>query len=341
MLTQGNLLANVLQVKAVARPALGDLSGPPLTIMSALPLYHIFALTVCGFFALHAGMRNVLIVNPRDLSSIIEAWRKTPVHILPAVNTLFNGLLNRAEFADLDFSGLRLCFGGGAAVQRPVAERWQAVTGRPLIEGYGLSETSPVVCVNPTDATRYSGDIGFPVPSTDVVMLDHRDRVVDLGEPGELSVRGPQVMKGYWGRPKETAESFSPDGYFRTGDIGVFDETGRIRIVDRKKDMILVSGFNVYPNEIEEVVASHPDVLECAVIGLPHPRSGEMIKVFVVKRNASLTEEALRAWCAERLTGYKRPHAIEFREELPKSNVGKILRRVLRDEAAASTVEAP
>ncbi|GAB2898041.1 AMP-binding protein [Paralcaligenes ginsengisoli] len=338
MLTHRNLVANVLQVRAVARPALGDLSGEPLTILSALPLYHIFALTVCGLFAVHAGMCSVLIVNPRDLSTIVQAWRRDPIHIFPAVNTLFNGLANRTEFAALDFSALRLCFGGGAAVQRAVAEKWQQITGKPLIEGYGLSETSPVVCVNPTDAGEYSGDIGFPLPSTDIVLFDNQEQPVALGEPGEVGIRGPQVMKGYWQRLDETAQSFTKDGFFKSGDIGIMSEQGRIRLVDRKKDMILVSGFNVYPSEIEEVVAAHPGVLECAAIGLPDARTGEMVKLYVVKKDQSLDERQLRDWCAERLAAYKRPHRIEFRTELPKSNVGKILRRALRDEASQGVV---
>lgn len=336
MLTHGNLVANVLQVQAVARPALGNLSDQRLTILSALPLYHIFALTVCGLYAAHAGMRSVLIMNPRDLASIVSAWRRNPIHIFPAVNTLFNALVNRPDFSSLDFSGLLLCFGGGAAVQRAVAQKWQSVTGKPLIEGYGLSETSPVVCVNPTNATQYSGDIGFPVPSTDVVLLDSEERPVPMGERGEVAVRGPQVMKGYWRNERDTAGAFSAEGFFKTGDIGIMDAQGRLRLVDRKKDMILVSGFNVYPTEVEEVIAANPGVLECAVVGLLDPHSGEMVKAYVVKKDPGLTEQQLRDWCALSLTGYKRPHAIEFRADLPKSNVGKILRRVLRDEAGDS-----
>ncbi|HEY9279914.1 MAG TPA: AMP-binding protein [Eoetvoesiella sp.] len=332
MLTHSNLVANVLQVQAVARPVLGDAPGQPLTMLTALPLYHIFALTVCGLFAAHAGMCSVLIADPRNLRSIIKAWRSDPINIFPAVNTLFNGLVHQPDFAKLDFSGLRLCFGGGAAVQRAVAEKWHSVTGLPLIEGYGLSETSPVALVNPTNSTQYSGDIGFPLPSTEVVVLGEADRIVPYGETGELAIRGPQVMKGYWRQPDETASSFTANGFFRTGDIGIMSDQGRVRIVDRKKDMILVSGFNVYPNEVEQVVASHPGVLECAVVGVPSAETGEMVKLYVVKKDSGLTEQSLRDWSAERLTGYKRPHVIEFRNELPKSNTGKILRRVLRDE---------
>lgn len=335
MLTHRNLVANVLQVQAIARPALGDVAGTPLTILSALPLYHIFAMTLCGLFAIHAGMRSVLIVNPRDQASILRAWRRDPVQVFPGVNTLFNSLINLEGFAALDFSGLRLCLGGGAAVLRPVADKWQVVTGVPLIEGYGLSETSPVVCANPTDAKAYSGDIGFPLPATEIMLLDHQDREVPQGEPGELVVRGPQVMSGYWQRPDETQQAFSDLGFFKTGDIAIMSPEGRFRIVDRKKDMILVSGFNVYPNEIEEVVAEHPGVLECAAIGVPDDRTGEAIMIFVVRKDPALDDQALRAWCKVRLTAYKRPRLFEYRTELPKSNVGKILRRTLRDEVAA------
>lgn len=335
MLTHGNLVANVLQVQAVARPVLGENCGAGMVMLAALPLYHVFAFTVCGLFALHAGMCSVLIPDPRKLDTIISAWRRDPISIFPAVNTLFNGLLNHPGFARLDFSSLRLCFGGGAAVQKAVAERWKHVTGLPLIEGYGLSETSPVAIVNPTNATDYSGDIGFPLPSTDVVMLDGNEREVPMGEAGEVAIRGPQVMKGYWKLPDETRASFSPEGYFKTGDIGIMNPEGRVRIIDRKKDMILVSGFNVYPNEIEQVVMQHPGVLECAVVGLPSEESGEMVKLYVVKKDPAVTEADLRAWCAQHLTGYKRPQEIEFRDELPKSNTGKLLRRTLRDEAGA------
>jgi len=333
MLTHGNLVANVLQIQAVARPVLGPECGAGMVMLTALPLYHIFAFTVCGLFAMHAGMCSVLIADPRKLDTILAAWRRDPVSIFPAVNTLFNGLLNKPEFGQLDFSALRLCFGGGAAVQKAVAERWHKATGLPLIEGYGLSEASPVAIVNPTNATEYSGDIGLPLPSTDVVMLDSNEREMPLGEAGEVSIRGPQVMKGYWNMPEETRASFSAEGYFKTGDIGIMSAEGRVRIIDRKKDMILVSGFNVYPNEVEQVVMQHPGVLECVVVGLPSAESGEMVKLFVVKKDPALTEAELREWCARHLTGYKRPHEIEFRGELPKSNTGKLLRRVLRDEA--------
>jgi long-chain acyl-CoA synthetase len=332
MLTHRNLVANVLQVEAVALPVLRD---EAMTIMTALPLYHVFALMVCGLFAIHKGMGSVLIADPRDLRSLVGAWRRDPPHIFPAVNTLFNGLANFPAFATLDFSSLRLCFGGGAAVQEAVAAAWQRITGRIIIEGYGLSETSPLVCVNPTNSESYSGDIGLPVPSTDIVMLDDAGVVQPYGSPGELSVRGPQVMKGYWGYPEETAKVFSAEGFFRTGDIGIMNEHGRVRIVDRKKDMILVSGFNVYPAEVESVVAAHPGVLECAAVGIPDARTGEAVRLYVVRKDPSLTQEQVLSWCAARLAAYKRPHSCEFRSALPKSNVGKILRRALRDEAAA------
>ena len=330
MLSHGNLVSNVLQVQEVARPALGDLSGPPLTIISALPLYHVFAMTVCGLFGLHAGMRNLLIINPRDQPALIQAWRKVPVHVFPGVNTLFNALANNADFAQLDFSGLRLTLGGGMAVQPSVAERWLKLTGRPLIEGYGLSETSPVATVNRTDATEYTGSIGLPLPSTDVAILDDAGAEVPLGERGEVCIRGPQVMLGYWQKPDETRAVMTQDGFFRTGDIGIMDSSGYTRVVDRKKDMISVSGFKVYPNEVEAVLSSHPGVLECAVVGIPDGHSGESVKAFVVRRDASLTEAELLQWSHDKLTGYKRPRHVEFRNELPKTNVGKILRRELR-----------
>lgn len=332
MLSHGNLIANVLQLEAVARPVLKDLQHTQLTILSALPLYHVFAMTVCGLFGMYAGMRNVLIINPRDQPSLIEAWHNTGINIFPGVNTLFNALANNADFAKLDFSGLRLTLGGGMAVQRHVAQRWLEITGRPLIEGYGLSETSPVATVNPTDSTAYSGSIGLPIPSTDVAILDDDGNEVPLGERGEVCIRGPQVMLGYWQKPDETRKTMTDDGFFRSGDIGIMDEQGYTRIVDRKKDMIVVSGFNVYPNEVEAVIASHPGVLECAVVGVPDEHSGEEVKAFVVKKDASLTEAELIDWCKDKLTGYKRPHRVEFRTELPKSNVGKILRRELRPE---------
>ena len=332
MLSHGNLIANVLQIEAIARPALKDLDRTQMTILSALPLYHVFAMTVCGLFGMYAGMRNVLIINPRDQSALIDVWRKTGINIFPGVNTLFNALAGNDAFARLDFSGLRLTLGGGMAVQRHVAERWLQITGRPLIEGYGLSETSPVATVNPTDSTAYSGAIGLPLPSTDVAILDDDGNEVPVGERGEVCIRGPQVMLGYWQKPEETKKTMTDDGFFRTGDIGIMDEKGYTRIVDRKKDMIVVSGFNVYPNEVEAVIAAHPGVVECAVVGVPDKHSGEGVKAFIVKKDPALTEAQVLDWCAGKLTGYKRPRSIEFREELPKSNVGKILRRELRPD---------
>ncbi|HEY0296901.1 MAG TPA: AMP-binding protein [Bordetella sp.] len=331
MLTHGNLVANVLQVAAVARPALGDLGGPPQTILGALPLYHVFAMTVCGLFCMHAGMRNLLIINPRDRTALIHAWRKTPVHLFPGVNTLFNGLLSHTQFASLDFSALRMTFAGGMAVQASVAEHWSRVTGGALIEGYGLSETSPVATVNPTNSTSYSGTAGLPLPSTDVAILDEAGAALPIGEVGEVGIRGPQVMKGYWRQPEETWAVMTPDGFFRTGDIGVLDERGCLSLVDRKKDMITVAGFKVYPNEVEALVATHPGVLECAVVGVPSRHSGESVRLYVVRRDPALTQGQLMAWCRQRLVGYKRPRRVIFRDELPKTNVGKILRRALRE----------
>ncbi|ARP85631.1 AMP-binding protein [Bordetella genomosp. 9] len=338
MLTHRNLAVNILQTEAVAWPALHDVPGQ-LTIISALPLYHVFAMTVCGLYGMHAGMRNLLILNPRDQPALIKAWRAVPVHIFPGVNTLFNALARNPAFASLDFSALRLTFGGGMAVQRAVADRWRAITGRPIIEGYGLSETSPVAAVNPTDTHVFSGTIGLPVPSTDVAILDDEGHAVPEGERGEVCIKGPQVMRGYWQRPDETRQVMTDDGYFRTGDIGTMDRRGYIRIVDRKKDMIVVSGFKVYPNEVEDVIATHPGVQEVAAVGVADERSGESVRVFVVPKDPSLSEADVLAWCRDKLTGYKRPRSVVFRTELPKTNVGKILRRELR-EAAQDTAES-
>jgi long-chain acyl-CoA synthetase len=331
MLTHGNLVANVLQVEAVAKPALQDLLSNPLTMLTALPLYHVFAMTVCGFYAMHAGMKSVLVINPRDRASLIHACRKEPPHILPGINTLFNALANEEKFARLDFSTLRLAFGGGMAIQRAVAERWYRITGRPLIEGYGLSETSPVVAANPTNATAYSGSVGLPLPSTEICILDQDGQRVGVEVEGEIAVRGPQVMRGYWQAPDDTAAVMTEEGFLRTGDIGRMDARGYVYIVDRKKDMILVSGFNVYPNEIESVVCELSGVLECAAVGQPDPHSGEVVKLFVVRRDPLLDEADIHAWCQQQLSRYKCPKVIEFKDELPKSTVGKILRRALRD----------
>jgi long-chain acyl-CoA synthetase len=330
VLTHHNVIANMVQMEAWAEPAVGVVDGQPVMV-AALPLYHIFALTVCAMWGMRSGMLNLLIPNPRDIGGFIKELGKYRFNMLPAVNTLFNGLLNHPDFVHLDFSGLKLSFGGGMAVQQVVAERWFKVTGSPIIEGYGLSETSPVATCNRGDATAFSGTIGLPLPSTDIAILDDDGNEVALGQPGEIAIRGPQVMAGYWNRPDETAKVMTADGYFKSGDIGVMDAGGYVKIVDRKKDMILVSGFNVYPNEIEGVVASHPGVRECACVGVPDDNSGEAVKVFVVRKDPNLTVETLMAYCKQNLTGYKKPKYIEFREELPKTNVGKILRRMLRD----------
>ncbi len=327
MLSHGNIIANLQQAHAWLKPYLAE--GREI-IITALPLYHIFALTANCLTFLKIGATNVLITNPRDIPGFVKELAKYPFTTITGVNTLFNALLNDPGFAKLDFSKLNVSLGGGMAVQRAVAEKWKQVTGNTLIEAYGLTETSPAVTINPLNLAAYNGSIGLPVPSTEVAIRDDEGRDLALGEAGELCVRGPQVMKGYWNRPDETAKVIMADGFLRTGDVAVIDEKGFIRIVDRKKDMILVSGFNVYPNEIEAVVAMHPGVLEVAAVGVPDEKSGEAVKIFVVKRDESLTAEALIAYCRENLTGYKVPRQVEFRSELPKTNVGKILRRALR-----------
>nr|WP_315400042.1 long-chain-fatty-acid--CoA ligase [uncultured Duganella sp.] len=331
VLTHKNIIANMLQTEAWGNPAMGGLSEQ-ITIVAALPLYHIFALTACALWGTRVGALNVLIPNPRDIGGFIKELAKYRFHMLPAVNTLYNALLNHPDFVHLDFSALKMCNGGGMAVQQSVNDRWRKVTGVAIIEGYGLSETSPVATCNRTDITEFTGTIGLPLPSTDIAILDDDGNEVPLGQPGEIGIRGPQVMAGYWQRPDETAKVMTADGYFKSGDIGVMDEHGYVKIVDRKKDMILVSGFNVYPNELEGVISAHPGVLECACIGVPDEHSGEAVKVFVVRKDPGLTAEQLMAYCKEQLTGYKKPKYVEFRQELPKTNVGKILRRVLRDE---------
>ena len=328
-----NILANVLQNDAWLQPAVkGMPADESLMIVCALPLYHIFALTACYLLAVRAGGCNLLIPNPRDMAGFIKELKKVQVSSFPAVNTLYNGLMQHPEFKDVDFSKLRAANGGGMAVQRSVAERWLKATGCPIIEGYGLSETSPVLTCNRGDNNEFTGTIGLPVPSTEISIRDDDGNEVPLGQSGEICARGPQVMAGYWQRPEETAQVMTKDGFFRTGDIGVMDERGMVKIVDRKKDMVLVSGFNVYPNEVEDVLAMHPGVLECAVIGVPDTASGEAVKAYVVRRDPALTEDELKRFAAEQLTGYKRPKIIEFRDELPKTPVGKILRRALRDE---------
>ena len=331
-LTHRNVMANVLQTEAWAQPCMQETAGEQVTIVCALPLYHIFALTACAMWGMRMGALNVLIVNPRDIPAFVKELGKYRFNMLPAVNTLYNALANNPEFARLDFSSLRMCNGGGMAVQKPVADKWRELTGVAIIEGYGLSETSPVATCNRADGKEFTGTIGLPVPSTDIAIIDDDGRNLAAGEIGEIAIRGPQVMSGYWNRPDETAKVMTADGFFRSGDVGIMDAGGFVKIVDRKKDMVLVSGFNVYPNELEGVIAGHPGVLECAVVGVPDEHSGEAVKVFVVKKDPGLTKEQLMEYCREQFTGYKRPKYIEFRDELPKTNVGKILRRALRDE---------
>jgi long-chain acyl-CoA synthetase len=325
-----NIVANLMQCEAWFKPMLSRVGTQQLVIVCALPLYHIFALTICGLMGAHFGAKSLLIPNPRDISGFVRTLSKHRVNMFPAVNTLFNSLCADPGFAKLDFSGLLVSNGGGMAVQKATAERWLRITGCPIVEGYGLSETSPVATSNRLDITGFTGSIGLPVSSTDIVIRDDEGRDLEFGQTGEICIKGPQVMQGYWRQPAETARVMTEDGYFRSGDIGVMDERGYIRIVDRKKDMILVSGFNVYPTEIEQVVSLHPGVLECAAVGIADEKSGETVKLFVVRQDASLSEADLIAYCKENFAAYKRPKFIEFRDELPKSNVGKILRRELR-----------
>lgn len=336
-LTHRNIIANVLQSEAWSQPAM---ERPPvveqISIVCALPLYHIFALTACAMWGTRVGALNILIPNPRDIGGFIKELSKYKINMLPAVNTLYNALLNHPDIGKVDFSALKISNGGGMAVQQAVNDKWKKATGTPIVEGYGLSETSPVATCNRADLTDFSGTIGLPVPSTEIAILDDDGNPVALGEPGEIAIRGPQVMAGYWNRPDETAKVMTPDGFFKSGDVGVMDANGYVKIVDRKKDMILVSGFNVYPNELEGVIALHPGVLECACIGVPDEHSGEAVKVFVVRKDPNLSTEQLMDYCKQQFTGYKKPKYIEFREELPKTNVGKILRRVLRDEKKAA-----
>jgi long-chain acyl-CoA synthetase len=329
MLTHRNMVANLRQIYAWIAPAVrpeGEM------FVAALPLYHVFALQVNGFVPLMIGASNLMIANPRDIPALVKVLRGTPFTVLPGVNTLFNALLNNGEFAKLDFSQMHFAIGGGMAVQRAVADRWQSVTGRPLIEAYGLTETSPAAVANPLTIDHFNGAIGLPLPSTDIVIRDDDGRDLRAGEPGELCIKGPQVMAGYWNRPDETANVMTDDGFLRTGDIARVDEHGYVYIVDRKKDMIIVSGFNVYPTEIEDVVMGHPGVLEAGAVGVPDARTGEAIKLVVVRKDQTLTEADLIAYCRQHLTGYKRPRHVEFRESLPHTNVGKILRRELRGE---------
>ena len=329
MLLHRNILANIHQSEAWLIPGL---KGQDAVIVTALPLYHIFSLTVNCLLMLKIGGLNILITNPRDIPGFVKELGKHPYNVITGVNTLFNALMNNPEFGKLDFSKLLITVGGGMAVQKAVADKWKQMTGATLLEGYGLTETSPSATMNPLNLAEYSGSIGLPIPSTEIAIRDDDKKDVALGESGEICIRGPQVMKGYWQRQDETDKVIGPDGFFYTGDVGIMDEKGFTRIVDRKKDMILVSGFNVYPNEIEQVVAMHPGVLEVAAIGVPDVHSGEVPKVFIVKKDPSLTEEQVLKHCAEQLTGYKKPRYVEFRTDLPKTNVGKILRRALRDE---------
>jgi long-chain acyl-CoA synthetase len=326
------IVANLLASEAWMQPGLKrkQLTGQ-FTIVCALPLYHVFAFIACGLLGMRTGALNILIPNPRDMKGTVKELAKYRINIFPGVNTLFNGLANQPDFAKLDFSGLAITNGGGMAVQEAVAKKWLAITGCPIVEGYGLSETSAGVTCNPTDSEAYTGTIGLPLPNVEIKLLDDHGKELLPGEAGEIAIRGPQVMLGYWQRPDETALVMTPDGFFKSGDIGEMDARGYIKIVDRKKDMIIVSGFKIFPNEIEAVVASHPGVLECAVVGVPDAGSGEAVMLFVVKKDSSLTKEVLAEYCKQQLTGYKRPKYIEFRDDLPKTNVGKILRRELRD----------
>jgi long-chain acyl-CoA synthetase len=332
MLTHRNLIANLQQVHAWVAPAISPQGD---TFLAALPLYHVFALTANCFVPVMIGASNLLIANPRDIPALVKDLRRTPCTVMTGVNTLFNALLNNADFAALDFSRLNLAIGGGMAVQRAVAERWKALTGKPLIEAYGLTETSPAAIVNPLTIDDFSGAIGLPLPSTDIAIRDDDGRDLDLGETGELCIKGPQVMAGYWNMPDETARVMAADGYLRTGDIARIDERGYVFIVDRKKDMINVSGFKVFPNEIEEVLMAHPGVLEVGAVGVPDSNTGEAVKVVVVRKDKALTDADLIAYSRKNLTGYKIPRHVEFRDALPKTNVGKILRRELRDSQPA------
>ncbi|MGZ8341300.1 MAG: long-chain-fatty-acid--CoA ligase [Telluria sp.] len=333
VLLHRNVIANVLQNEAWLQPTLDTLpEGTQTQFVCALPLYHIYSLTVCALMGMRLGGLNVLIPNPRDIPGFVKELAKYKINIFPAVNTLYNALLNNPDFAKLDFSSYKVCNGGGMAVQKAVADKWLKVTGTAIVEGYGLSETSPVATANRCDITEFTGTIGLPYPSTEIAILDDDGNRVPFGTAGEIAIRGPQVMAGYWQRDDETARSMTPDGFFKSGDIGIMDDRGYTRIVDRKKDMILVSGFNVYPNEVEGVVAGHPGVLEVACVGVPDAASGEAVKLFIVRKDPSLTEQQVKDYCKDQLTGYKKPKYVEFRSELPKTNVGKILRRELRDE---------
>ncbi|HEU6455209.1 MAG TPA: long-chain-fatty-acid--CoA ligase [Roseateles sp.] len=334
VLLHRNLVANILQSEAWYQPALKKIpKGEQVTTICALPLYHIFGFNTNMMLSMHMGGANVLIPNPRDLPAVFKELAQHRFHSFPAVNTLFMAMANHPEFGTVDWSHLVISVGGGMAVQQATAKLWLEKTGCPIVEGYGLSETSPSASCNPTDSTAYSGTIGLPMPLTELKLLDDDGHEVPIGQAGEIAIRGPQVMAGYWQRPDETAKVMTPDGFFRTGDIGTVDERGYFKIVDRKKDMILVSGFNVYPNEVEDVLTQMPGVLECAAVGVPDAKAGEAVKVVIVKKDPNITEADVRAYCEANLTGYKRPKLVEFRTELPKTPVGKILRRELRDKS--------
>jgi long-chain acyl-CoA synthetase len=334
VLLHRNLVANILQAEAWYQPALKKIpAGQQIITICALPIYHIFGFNTNMMLAMRMGGANILIANPRDLPSVFKELQGEKFHSFPAVNTLFNAMAHHPEFGTVDWSSLVISVGGGMAVTSATAKLWLEKTGCPIVEGYGLSETSPSATCNPVDSTAYSGNIGLPMPNTELTLLDDDGAEVPLGSPGEIAIRGPQVMAGYWQRPDETEKVMTADGFFRTGDIGVVDERGYFKIVDRKKDMILVSGFNVYPNEVEDVVGQMPGILECAAVGIPDAKAGEAVKLVIVKSNPAVTEADVRAYCEANLTGYKRPKQVEFRTELPKSNVGKILRRELRDKA--------
>lgn len=331
MLTHGNLIANVLQCDVIVEAGVSEKQRQqPNIILTALPLYHVLAFTICCLYPLSYGYTQLLIANPRDLDGLVKEIKHYPITFFVGVNTLFNGLVHNANFRALDFSKLKMSLAGGMSVSTSVADEWHKVTGTPVVEGYGLSECSPLVSFNPITIDKFTGKIGIPTASTDLVLLDDEENPVALGERGEIALKGPQVMKGYHNRPQDSAEAFSKDGYFKTGDVGVMDEKGFIKLVDRKKEMILVSGFNVYPNEIEDVVMQHPDVLECGVIGVPSDSSGETPKVFVVRKQHKVSEKELLEFAKKNLTGYKRPRIVEFVDSLPKSPVGKILRKELR-----------
>ncbi|MDO4724066.1 MAG: long-chain-fatty-acid--CoA ligase [Comamonadaceae bacterium] len=332
VLTHRNIIANILQSAVWNEPVMGLIpKEQQQTFVCALPLYHIFAFTVNMMLGLRSGSKNILLPNPRDLDSVLKELAKHTFHSFPAVNTLFNGLLHHPNFNTVDWSNLKMSLGGGMAVQGAVAKLWLEKTGSPICEGYGLSETSPCASCNPVTNREFNGTIGLPLPSTEIKCLDDEGNEVPLGTPGEIAIKGPQVMQGYWQRPDETAKVMTADGFFRSGDIGTMNEQGYVRIVDRKKDMVLVSGFNVFPNEVEDVIAMMPGVLECAVVGVPDEKTGEAIKLVIVKREPGLSEEAVRDYAKHNLTNYKRPKHVEFRDALPKTPVGKILRRELRD----------